>query len=1024
MKRMKKIFVLMSAILITIALPFQSFALNNDTNVNINLSKLKINEIETFVEKQMKKGKIPGMSVVIVKGDKTIYQNGFGYANIEEDKMVTDKTLFELSSNSKAFTGLGILKLQDDGLINLEDPITKYIPWLKMKYKGKEVEITLEQFFHHTSGIPFKSIDKIPVTNDDDALEKTVRTLIDIELDSEPGEMFQYATINYDVLGLVIEKVTGESYEKYAEDNLLKPMNLSNTHLYRSKDIKDDIAKGYKIGFLKPQVYQAPEYRGNKPAGYYISNGEDMAKWLKIQLGTYKDSKFNEELIKQSHNANRKVAPLGDGSSYAAGWFVYQKGGGEISHGGNNPNYSSFIVFSPEKQIGIAVLSNLNSEFVGDIGQGINERLQGNEYNTNTKDMNKSVNLISILIICTTTLIIVSTLYFMFNCLLEIMKKERKFFKKDIKGILKSLISLIFIIGVTYCIYLIPNILYMGVTWDFVFVWLPKTVKIALYLTYITLWGVYIFSLITSFYKKKGDKSILILLLLSIVSGLGNSLIIFTINMAINSSNNLKLKLLVYFALGLILYVYGQKLVRVKLIEITNNIIYSKRMKIVKALLKTPYDQFENIEKDRIQTTLNNDTERISGFVNILIGGVTSAVTLICCFMYLGFVNIYALLLAVIMILFIASIYYFVGKYANKVGEESRDLQNKFFKFINDLIEGFKELTFNEKRKNEFQVDMDESCNKYKVKRGQSQLAFANMFVIGELLFTLAIGAVAFVFPLILKNLDGTSIASYVFILLYMTGPVHGILDTIPNAIEVRISWKRINDLLNTIDQGEYKKLEERDRNINKKIKLKLNQAEYEYNNKEGRNFKVGPIDYEFNSGEIVFITGGNGSGKSTLAKLISGLYKTSKGNVTLNDEKITEAILSQQYSTIFSDFYLFDKLYGVDYKNKEEDIKRYLEVLQLDKKVDIEDGKFSTTKLSTGQKKRLALLVTYLEDRPIYLFDEWAADQDPEFRKFFYNTLLPELKERDKCVIAVTHDDHYFDMADKVLKMELGKIV
>jgi ABC-type siderophore export system fused ATPase/permease subunit len=130
---------------------------------------------------------------------------------------------------------------------------------------------------------------------------------------------------------------------------------------------------------------------------------------------------------------------------------------------------------------------------------------------------------------------------------------------------------------------------------------------------------------------------------------------------------------------------------------------------------------------------------------------------------------------------------------------------------------------------------------------------------------------------------------------------------------------------------------------------------------------------------------------------------------------------LSEKYSGVFSDFYLFDKLYGIDYKDKEEEIRKYLEILQLDNKVRIKEGKFDTIKLSTGQKKRLALLVAYLEDRPIYIFDEWAADQDPEFRLFFYDTILPELKERGKCVIAITHDDRYFNVADKIIKMDMG---
>lgn len=149
-----------------------------------------------------------------------------------------------------------------------------------------------------------------------------------------------------------------------------------------------------------------------------------------------------------------------------------------------------------------------------------------------------------------------------------------------------------------------------------------------------------------------------------------------------------------------------------------------------------------------------------------------------------------------------------------------------------------------------------------------------------------------------------------------------------------------------------------------------------------------------------------------------------SKGAITLNNNEVSDQTLREQFSTVFSDFYLFDKLYGIDYKGRENEIHQYLQLLQLDKKVEIVDGEFSTTKLSTGQKKRLALLVTYLEDRPIYLFDEWAADQDPEFRLFFYDTLLPNLKGRGKCVIAITHDDYYFNRADKVIKMELGRMV
>ncbi|NFD78234.1 cyclic peptide export ABC transporter [Clostridium botulinum] len=1020
MKKPNKLLVMLSIFLSIVLCPFNVYSLSNDDKEINYLTKDETVKIEKFIEENMNESSIPGLSVTIVKDDKTVYQKGFGYSDVDGKKPVTSQSLFEIGSNSKAFTALGILSLEKSGQIKLNDEVTKYISWLKVKYKGKETSITVEQLLYHTSGIPFKTIDKVPVADKDNALEETVKTLVDIDLDSEPGKKFQYATINYDVLGLIIEKVTGKTYENYIEETVLKPMGLNNTYLFKNETINEQMASGYKIGFLKPQLYEAPIYRGNKPAGYIISGGEDMAKWLKIQMGTMKELKFHKDIIKKSQEASRANSAIGDEVFYAGGWFVYPKG--QISHGGNNPNYSSFIIFNPKDKVGVAVLSNINSNYMQNIGLGINRMLQGEAVKKDIKDLNKSADKVAIAIMCISNLLVLVTLFFMIKALREIFIKQRYLKFNGIKSSLRFIFSFLFMLGLSYCIYLIPQVLYDGVSWKFAFVWLPNSAEMALYSVYVAIWFIYVYLIFTSFFKKEKNKEILVLSLLSVLSGFGNALIILTINIAMNSNNALKFTLLIYFILGIVLYVYGQKIMREKLIDFTNEIVYSKRMKIVNKLLGAHYSKFEQIEKGRIQSTLNNDTETISRFVNILIGGITSAVTLICCFIYLGTINIYALLLSALIIVFIASIYYLVGRYANRLGEDARDLQNVFFKFINDLIGGFKELSLNENRKNEFQKDIEESCDKYKVKRNKSALAFANMFVIGELLFTLAIGSVVFIFPFVLKELDSTSLTSYVFVLLYMTGPVHGILNTIPNAIEVKISLKRINSLIDEISS--YNKEEDNtiDKNIGGNLSLKLQDVEYEYAKTDGQSFKVGPINYEFKSGEIIFITGGNGSGKSTLAKLLTGLYSPTKGDISLND-RISQKLLNQSYSTVFADFYLFDKLYGINYKGKEIEIQRYLEILQLNDKVQIQDGKFSTTKLSTGQKKRLALLVTYLEDRPIYLFDEWSADQDPEFRLFFYDTLLPELKAKGKCVIAVTHDDRYFNLADRVIKMDLGKI-
>jgi putative ATP-binding cassette transporter len=124
----------------------------------------------------------------------------------------------------------------------------------------------------------------------------------------------------------------------------------------------------------------------------------------------------------------------------------------------------------------------------------------------------------------------------------------------------------------------------------------------------------------------------------------------------------------------------------------------------------------------------------------------------------------------------------------------------------------------------------------------------------------------------------------------------------------------------------------------------------------------------------------------------------------------------------VFSDFHLFENLHGMEMLD--DQAKHYLKRLQLDHKVQVQDGVLSTTELSQGQRKRLALMTAYLEGRPIYLFDEWAADQDPVFKEVFYYQLLPELKARGKTIIVISHDDRYYHIADRVIKMDSGKIV
>ena len=191
--------------------------------------------------------------------------------------------------------------------------------------------------------------------------------------------------------------------------------------------------------------------------------------------------------------------------------------------------------------------------------------------------------------------------------------------------------------------------------------------------------------------------------------------------------------------------------------------------------------------------------------------------------------------------------------------------------------------------------------------------------------------------------------------------------------------------------------------------------------------FTMGPIDLVFHPGELVFVVGGNGSGKTTFAKVLTSLYPLDRGELRLDGELVSDANREryrQLFSVVFQDFHLFPKLLGTRDSDLDEHAAEYLKRLQMDHKVQVKDGYLSTTDLSQGQRKRLALLAAYLEDRPFYVFDEWAADQDPQFKDIFYTRVLPELRDRGKTVLVITHDDRYVHVADRCVKLEDGKLL
>jgi putative ATP-binding cassette transporter len=287
-------------------------------------------------------------------------------------------------------------------------------------------------------------------------------------------------------------------------------------------------------------------------------------------------------------------------------------------------------------------------------------------------------------------------------------------------------------------------------------------------------------------------------------------------------------------------------------------------------------------------------------------------------------------------------------------------------------------------------------------------------------------GLIVFV-PYALIRLEPLQLTAYILILLFMIGPLLIVMSSVPAFSRARIALSKLAELDLSLDK--FPAEAEADEINSPKTSwhnLTLSQVKHSYVGEGESNFVLGPIDLNLRAGELVFLTGGNGSGKTTLAKVLTGLYVPEAGELSFDGQTITDEnrdSFRQYFSTVFSDGFIFETLLGLDKPELDQEAQDYLAQFQIDHKVQIKDGVLSTIDLSQGQRKRLALLTAYLENRPVYVFDEWAADQDPQFREIFYYQLLPGLTARGKTVIVISHDDRYYHVADRIITLDYGKI-
>ena len=445
-------------------------------------------------------------------------------------------------------------------------------------------------------------------------------------------------------------------------------------------------------------------------------------------------------------------------------------------------------------------------------------------------------------------------------------------------------------------------------------------------------------------------------------------------------------------------------------------------------ILATPLSRLEMIGIAQLLAVLTEDVQVIRSSLQYIPTLAVNVAILAACTLYLAYLSWPLLVVVLAFVTLGVAVYPALARMGLASLGAARGEHDNLLRLLRALTEGVKELKLHRARREAFMAEAllptTELLKRHHVK-AMTYFVLAQSW--GYLLYFALLAVVLFALPSLLE-IDTPTLTGYVLTILYLLAPLGSVARVLPALAPANVALQKIEATGLSLATRESRGPDEEDRaDMRPWASLELIGVSYAYPHEQGdRDFTLGPLNLRLRPGEIVFLSGGNGSGKSTLAKLLVGLYLPDTGEVRHNGRVIGETDLlwyRELFSVVFSDGYLFDNLLGLGSSEIDALARDHLALLQLDGKVKVENGEFSTTALSRGERKRLALLTAYLEDRPIYVFDEWAADQDPQFKELYYKHLLPALRDRGKTVLAITHDERYFDVADRVIRLEEGQL-
>jgi putative ATP-binding cassette transporter len=522
------------------------------------------------------------------------------------------------------------------------------------------------------------------------------------------------------------------------------------------------------------------------------------------------------------------------------------------------------------------------------------------------------------------------------------------------------------------------------------------------------------------------------LLFMSALGGISTAAVLASINagvQSVNNGNKPSLWAATLFLVALFLFMKTQAYVTITATAEIEGIIHRMRLRIMDQIRHSELLALDNIGLARIVASVTGDTQILTQASNMLCFTVQGAVLIFFVSFYVAYLSLAAFVMTFVIVFGAGVMFHLKNHRLSAQKVESAAWERRLFDRLTDFLDGFKEVRLNSARSAELFEDAADVSRVAANIKIRTQAETFKMIVNSQISMYVLLGAVVFVAPTFSDSLGGASISKATTALLFVVGACFGLVQSIPILLNANAAASRIEELETTLRAAG--STEAKEIAIPKRFeKIEIRDLTFRYVDKfSDAAFKIGPIDFTLNPGELVFITGGNGSGKSTFLRVLSGLYPPNSGEITLDGVRIDDHnrdTYRALMSAIFFDYHLFHRLYGIPEGGAGE-LERLLAQFRLSDKTGLVDGEFRTLDLSGGQRRRLALIVSLLEKRPILLLDEWTAEQDPEFRRKFYDELLPDLMAAGATIVVITHDDRYLDeltLRARRVRMDEGRIV